>query len=250
MTDSESRSRLRGIDVRRALLEGGAVLLGILVAFGIDAWWGVQVEKAEARAYQQALLEEVRDNQRLLARSLEQDSRFELGRLGAYFESVIHARAPVPDSLIETMVWELAAPGILHLRRAALSDLLSSGGLAAIDDGVVRRAVTAYDVALEIELEAQRQIETIWWQELAPYLSDHVSLDDIFPEEFIEGYLGTPEMLAGRFPPDAEAFVGNRGWATRLTYFIYSHRVLRQEREDLLVLVEDLIARLEASLGG
>lgn len=250
MTESAASSRLRRVDVGRALLEGGAVLLGILVAFGIDAWWGVRVEREQTRAYQEALVEEARQNRALLDYALENDPRFDVAGLADYFTSVIYARGPVADSVIETMVWELAPQGILHLGRAALSDLLSSGGLAGIDDGRVRRAVTAYDQAVEIELEAQRQVERVWWNQVVPYLSAHVSLDDLYPRDFIEGYLETPQMLEGRFPPDTEAFVGSRDWATRFTYLISEYRTLRQEREDLRAVVNELIEGLEASLGG
>ncbi|MEQ9568967.1 MAG: hypothetical protein RLN75_02155 [Longimicrobiales bacterium] len=243
MTD-EPVSRLRAVDLRRAALEGLAVLVGILTAFGIDAWWDVRTEAAEAEAYQAALLDEVRANRHLLAGLIESETRFEVGIMGGFMTSVVHAEGPVADSTILKMFWDIGPGGATQYRRAALSDLLSSGGLAAIADGRVRRAITEYELALGIEETRQAQADATWWGKILPYGSEHMGLDDIFPDEFARDYLGTPQMLDGAFAVDTEAFVRNRDWANLLTELIYVSRELARERADLAAAMDDLIAAL------
>lgn len=236
--------RLRSIDLRRAALEGFAVLVGILIAFGIDAWWDVRGEARQAAAYQAALLDEVEANRRLLQDLVTSETRFEVGIMGEYMAAVVHAEGPVGDSTILAMLFDIGPGGATQYRRAALSDLLSSGGLAAIDDGAVRRAITEYDLALSIERAKQEQVDATWWGRVVPYASDHLGLDDLFPDAFVRGDLGTPQMLLGRFPVDTDAFVGNRDWANRLTELIFVSAELARERNDLAAAMDALISAL------
>lgn len=236
--------RLRSIDLRRAALEGLAVLIGILIAFGIDAAWDLRNEAQEAAAYQAALLDEVRANRELLGRLVADETRFEVAIMGDYLASVVHAEGPVGDSTILRMFFDIGPGGATQYRRAALSDLLSSGGLAAISDGEIRRAITEYELALAVEEGKQEQVDATWWGRVVPYASDHLGLDDLFPESFVRGDLQTPEMLLGSFPVDTEAFVGNRDWANRLTELIYVSAELARERADLAEAMDHLVAAL------
>jgi hypothetical protein len=220
------------------------VLVGILIAFGIDAWWDVRVEAREAAAYEAALLDEVLANRELLAYLVESETRFEVGIMTDYLTDVVYADGPVSDSVILRMFFDIGPGGATQYRRAALSDLLSSGGLAAIADGEVRRAVTEYELALAVERARQDQVDATWWGRVVPYAADHLGVEDIFPDDFVRSYLGSPEMIGRRFPVDTDAFVGNRDWANRLTELIFVSRELAREREDLAVAMDHLIAAL------
>jgi hypothetical protein len=237
-------SRLRGVDLRRAALEGLAVLVGILTAFGIDAWWDVRSEAQEAAAYQAALLDEVKANRALLARIVERETRFEVGIMTGYLEQVVYAQGSVSDSTILRMFFDIGPGGATQYRRAALSDVLSSGGLAAIDDGEVRRAITEYELALAVERARQEQVDDTWWGRVVPYAADHLGVEDIFPDDFVRDYLGSPQMIGKRFAVDTEAFVGNRQWANRLTELIFVSRELARERADLAAAMDQLIGAL------
>lgn len=236
--------RLRAIDLRRAVLEGFAVLVGILIAFGIDAWWDVRSQAQEAASYQAALLDEVQANRSLLGRLVEQETRFEVGIMTGYLEQVVYAEGAVSDSTILRMFFDIGPGGATQYRRAALSDVLSSGGLAAIDDGEVRRAITEYELALAVERARQEQVDDTWWGRVVPYAADHLGVEDIFPDDFVRDYLGSPQMIGKRFPVDTEAFVGNRQWANRLTELIFVSRELARERADLAAAMDQLIAAL------
>jgi hypothetical protein len=242
--------RLGVLDVRRALLEGLAVLVGILVAFGIDAWWDVRSEEGRALAYQSALLDEVRANQRLIQQADTLGYRFDVEAAAGYFESIVYAAAPVSEDAVREMLWDAGTVAPLEYGRGALSDLLSSGGLAAIDDASVRRAITNYDVALTLEAAAQARVDEAWWDDLVPYASRHMGLDDIFPDVFVREYLQAPGMLAGRFPVDVEGFRQNREWANHLTSLVYLGRELERERADLVVAMQRLEAALVEVLEG
>jgi hypothetical protein len=228
-----------------------AVLLAILIAFGIDAWWDVRTEAQESAAYQAALLDEVQANRELLQQLLEDETRFEVGIMIDYLAEVVYAEGPVSDDTILRMFFEIGPGGATQYRRAALSDLLSSGGLAAIADGDVRRAITEYELALAVELAQQEQVDDTWWGRVVPYAADHLGIEDIFPDDFVRAYLNAPQMAEQRFPVDTEAFVGNRQWANRLTELIFVSRELARERADLAAAMDQLILALGGTqLGG
>ena len=51
---------------RSAVLDGFAVLVRILLAFAIDAWWDLRNQEEEAQAYLEALETELIENREII----------------------------------------------------------------------------------------------------------------------------------------------------------------------------------------
>ena len=56
---------------RSALLEGFAVLVGIILAFSIDAWWDLRNQQIEGAAYLHATRTELEAKRQLIVEELE-----------------------------------------------------------------------------------------------------------------------------------------------------------------------------------
>jgi hypothetical protein len=157
------QSRWRG-----ALIDGMAVLAGILIAFAIDAWWETRSGRAREHAYLAALSSELAQATEALRQSkalLERERDRSLA--AATILSSATANALPTDSvraLTGVGPWVLFTPP-----RTALDDVIRSGGLVLIRSDSVRRALAGYEQAITRDLSEQERLIEIWTVHLAPY---------------------------------------------------------------------------------
>ncbi len=64
-------TRLDEIPWSRIIAEGGAIIVGILLAFSIDAWWEGRQQRAGDLTHLQGVLEELESHKVLLAEAIE-----------------------------------------------------------------------------------------------------------------------------------------------------------------------------------
>ena len=122
--------------------------------------------------------------------------------------------------------------------RAALDDLISSGGIGRIRSERLRLAVAAYVQALEADVRAQDAAVDLWLTHVAPYRYLHSTLA-----------IGVP--LAPRpdvsISVDRDAYVGSRHYTNLLSARILrtvdvrnTHQAARGEVENLLQILDAL----------
>ena len=155
------------------ILEGLGIVLSILLAFAIDAWWtDVQVRR-EVQQHLLALVGEVEAARQGFEARIEQYRTADatIGHLiGA-------AQAYPPNSTeFEPLFFELGPFAAYQPPQAALDDLVNSGTMAQIEDDDVRRAVAAYIRALERDLAEQTRLKDNWFNEMQPFWLEYVNL--------------------------------------------------------------------------
>ena len=231
----------KGIRWRSALLEGAAVLLGILIAFGIQAWWDVQRDQAEQRAYLQAMHTELEANQGHINEDLDSIALW-IDRSREHLESVARPGAsPTYEQVVE-MMWSTGPQVPPPLARAALDDLVSSGGFQVIESPELRRALAAYQRALELDAAEALEVREYFTGEVRTYHIEHGS----FSEAPWEEYVRIPETSES-FRLDVDRFAGNRTYANLLTVRMVSFTNLRDTHEELLEHIEGLMPLIEGA---
>jgi len=134
---------------RQIVVEGLVIVLSILLAFGIDAWWGGQLEHETEQDSLEVL---VRD----LSATVDQ-----LGELQGFADGSVEAalgaytalshdppdsdRAAVADQLSRSL-----ARRTVRLPRAGYSDLISTGSLGLIRDRGLRESILKFYEAAEL----------------------------------------------------------------------------------------------------
>jgi hypothetical protein len=130
---------------RKLVMEGIVIVLSILLAFAIDAYWE---ERQEASNTRQSIEVVRRD----LVDSLEQLDEFdqfsaeiarasvEAARALAESEPVATADRPQIESLLQRSVFRRT----MRLPRAGYTDLLSTGNLAEIDNAALRNSIVQF----------------------------------------------------------------------------------------------------------
>lgn len=228
---------------RSALLEGLGVLAGILLAFAIDAAWDDRQERLRESGYLEALQAELATNRE---RFQEYKVLLQLSRDGdAYaLENVVFAEAGVTRSDIVEMTQRSAGSFLTLPERAALADILSSGGIAFIEDPAVRRLISRYSDVLDQQMATQRDLIELWRGRMAAYYETHASLYDMVGG--VEWYGGGLPLDLGSFEVDVDAFVDNREFANLLVHRSILIRLAAEATDRVL----DVSAMLSATLDG
>jgi hypothetical protein len=230
-------------------LEGLAVLLGVLAAFGVDALWQMRSERVRERAFLTALQEELASNRERCQDYIEylQGDAAEAAEL---YRSVVLATEPVGEERVLELLLT-TGPAQVFLEQAALLDLVGSGGLQLVRSAPVRRGVASYERRLRDAQHSQEKLDRFWSEELTAYGRVHGSLpavfsrlDGLFGEELFEGL-----FRAEDFPLDEEAFRGNRTYANLYATWFYHRMVTAREYERLAEVMEELGEALGGALG-
>jgi hypothetical protein len=220
-------SRLRQLNWRSALLDGFAVLVGILLAFSIDAWWDLRNQREEADSYLAAVETELISNREALTEELEMIRSWVLESEG-FLNNVVAPNASPTYEQVREMVWKTGPNRTTPIARAAIDDLMSSGGFQVIESPQVRRALADYVRALDNDASELEDVR-----------------DFFFTEFDWERTLEVSESPV-TFKMNIAAFAGNRVYANLLISRILefgnlrnSHRVLLDRIDDVLELIED-----------
>jgi len=226
------------------MVEGAAVLVGILLAFGIEAWWQERGDREREAAYTSALLQEVQQNRAIYD---EKQARLaaQIDETDHYFESVIFASDRVSGDTILAMLWSIGVINEDQSERAALTDLLSSGGLAYLESDTTRRLVARYERLLNLEAKRQAGLFADFTDNILPYLVEHGSLSDMTRDRLHGESANLDGMHVGTFEIDHEAFVWNRTFGNLVTSQLILMGNYSDTLRDLLAGIDELTQDLE-----
>jgi hypothetical protein len=224
---------------RAALLQGMAVLSGILGAFAIDAAWDVRQEREEAAAYLESLLVELEANPgsveaevEALAASVRLTDQFVVDVAASPTAAVTH------DS-IRAMWWAMNPLEVTPLRRAAFDDL-TSGGLQAVQEAEIRRLILKYGQAMEFDRLREERAAAWYVTRMEPYIEmegDIVGMASIYAG----GWLGRTDLS---YDFDVGSYVGNRRYGNLLASRAYRLSWVRDSKRQLL----DALVELRTAL--
>ncbi len=135
---------------KRLTAEGAAIVVSILLAFSIEAWWEQRSQQAEARSYIEAMRTELIANREDLIEELE-ILRGWMEESEIYLNTVVSPDASPSYDEVREMVWKTGPARTTPLARAAFDDLVSSGGFQVIDSAELRRALADYARSLDCD---------------------------------------------------------------------------------------------------
>lgn len=230
---------------RGPILEGLGVLTGILIAFGIDAAWDARQDRVREMGYLEALRSELATNRDRFEDYKESLQRESDGDEYALRE-VVFAAGPVSPADLREMSYRSAGSFLALPERAALSDILSSGGISFVQDAAIRRLIARYADMLDQQIAAQESLVGFWRGRMAMYYEAHSSLYDLIGGVTWYGD-GLPTDL-GSFDGDVDAFAGNREFANLLVHRSILIGLARSATDELLGAMTDLSDALESAV--
>jgi hypothetical protein len=167
------------VSFARLFLEGAAIVVSILLAFSIDAWWDGYQERNEEERLLVALLDEFSENKDLLEearvhhRAVDMATR-ELLALAA--ESTPDISPDSLDQLIGVILWFWAPT---KFSMGALNSVVLGGKLHLLQNEELRLKIAGWEAEIEAVHHDERQDYTTFHEDLIPHLRRHTYLPQI-----------------------------------------------------------------------
>lgn len=214
------------------VLDGLAVLAGVLLAFSVESWGQSVDQRARAQRMLDALEAELRVVTLEVTARIEIDET-ELAQIDTFFAAVVLPDAGVVPSQedVSAMIESVAPRIIQPYQTAALDDLLTSGGLTLVEDQKLRQGILDYSRSLRFEESRQENAVDFWNDHLSPYYFRYGDLGK---------FLVADRLGLQAPPPVTDAFVRSREFANLLGERRAITNRLRSARRGLLAQIDAL----------
>ncbi len=173
-------SKVREIPWPRILAEGAAIIVSILLAFSIEAWWDRRQEFEIETAYRQDLLVEMREARAELAGDDER-RRATLSAIDSLQKE--SATRSVPDSTLTEWILLATRNPAFFPPNAVFQDLLLSGNLHVIRSNELRYALSNYSQEHPRLRFVEENGRLFVANNVMPHIFDHISLTSPKPED-------------------------------------------------------------------
>ena len=210
---------------RTLLLEGLAVLLGVLLAFWVDSLGQDYEERQKANQFLSSLQSEleltIKQLDDLISQGREQVKVIQTGLKTTILPP--DGVNPTAEDLRELII-EIGPNIAIPYQRAALDDILGSGGLLIIEDEEIRLAILTYSRLIDSEHSHQQNAIAFWNDRLSPYYFKYANISGFIIADDLE--LKSPE-------PEMERFVRNRHFSNLIAERAALTRRLTAIRKEL-----------------
>ena len=186
----------------RILAEGMAIIVSILFAFGIDAWWTARQLHLDEQDILRQLDAEFQTNAVLLA-----ERRLNHAEILAAIKLVLSVTGPEPDQTVaESPELRVAIDRITRWwtydpQMGVLSGLTQSGRLSIISSDPLRNALASWPSMVRDLAEDEIFAQELTANQLDPYLNRKVSRRNVVHHESVGG---------GRFPSELAGILADR----------------------------------------
>jgi hypothetical protein len=158
----------------RVVAEGLLIVLSILLAFGIEAWWSERGERHYAVEALQGLRDDFVENLDRLASAKSEHVEIRDASVRLLAMTGPEADVTVPDLVMDTLVMALIGGPKAFPVTATYDALIASGRIELLESAALRRELARWSAAIadlrEEEQDAFRQMD----ERLLPFLWDYV----------------------------------------------------------------------------
>jgi len=222
----------------RLLVEGVLIVLSILLAFGIEAWWDGLQDQERSRQYAAGLLEDAHINL-LRLRESQREAESILGAAVELSERLKGGAVSADADSVQKLLVSSFAVARFRPVRQGYDQVVSAGDLGLLSEEL-RSAIADWNESWTLYQNTETQSQEDRHQTYVPFLVDETSLRRAFSL-----YLPDAPFGESAFPPAVTDLVGNRRLDNLITYrILFGHDQLIQY-ENMQRVLADLIAVLE-----
>ena len=187
---------LLNADSKKLAIESLAIVVSILLAFSIDAWWNERQRAIEEQVILASLYVEAQD----VIRAVEEHRQY-IGAIRDSTRQMINASIAADIAMTDDEIDQLFNSVLWHVDAAAtnaptIESLIDSGDVDIISNGELRRQLGTFMISLKgFRAEMLRESE-YFNRTLVPFVQKHLSMAQIYS---LESYWpGDPERT---YPP-------------------------------------------------
>ncbi len=221
-------------------VDGIVIVVSILLAFGIDAWWDGRRDLEKAQNYAAALLEDAQTNLNRLeqARSEAERQRESAVALSEWLKG--DGSGADPDSVLTLLVASFAVAYYVPVTQG-YDQVVSVGDLGLLSEEV-RSAMAAWNEVWTSLKNAEEQSQADRHQTFLSFLVEETSLRRAFS---VAGEVPGAPFGESAFPPATEDLLGNRRLDNLLTYRILFIQDQLNKYETMHRALKTLVATLK-----
>jgi len=220
--------------------ESAMIVLSILAAFALDAWWdGLQEREAE-QAHLAALQADFLETSARLAVTEQHEMRVISNTrrlLGIGDEPVPKGKA------LDAMLFDVWSLPALEPVNGSVEDLISSGQLRLIRDERLRSALAAWDSDVEQYQRREGWAQDNWNLLVAPFVTREMSIAQL-AKDYLEDLPDDPD------PRDHSELLGDRYTRNLLVHRWITAKDVLASLQRLRERCDLILARLDESGGG
>ena len=167
----------------RLLAEGGAIVVSILLAFGIDAWWSARQLHSEEQDILRQLAAEFQINADLLAErrrnheEILQATELVLSVTGPELDQEMAESHEVRVAIDRMIRWWTYDP-----QMAVISGLTQSGRLSTISSDALRNALASWPSRVQDLAEDEIFTQQVTTNQIEPHVSNTIAMRNIVSE--------------------------------------------------------------------
>ena len=220
----------QNIPWKRLTVEAAAIVLSILLAFSIDAWWEDRNEVELEQRLLTALLAEFVQNGELLRQARRQYEQRYMESL-RILEYLQEGASSFDHAELEKLFRGLFVAETFHLESGAHDGLLGSGELSLVRDEELRNRLAAWPSYVKEWSEEQEAVFSYALTELRSYFSDSVRIRDI-----AGSFAPFPD---GEAPPLVPAGVGDAASVINVSNSVEFDNLVYQRAQGLWYAMRD-----------
>ena len=222
------------------LAEGVVIVLSILVAFGLDAWWDYAKQRSAEVDHLRALLIDFKETRAGIETTIAHGERI---IEHAKVLSAAVAVDPLPSGpQMDAMLFELVSLPTFEPVVGAYEELIAAGNLRLITDKELRAALAGWGANLRSYATRERWATDQWNLVNAPFLLQQMSLAQLVPK----GALGA--AVENPFPRDHAALLHLPYVHNVVVYRWIAAKDVVDSDAQLLRRLEQIVERIERAL--
>ncbi len=159
----------RDIPWPRLIAESSAIVISILLAFSIDAWWTERQETVREERQIQALIAEFEGNRSTLDYDLDR-LREVTSNLDELTNNLSSVSVGDDVTVFDRYFWSVRQGGIVDPSTGTLDAMISSGDLGLLQNESLRSAVSEWSAKLDEIQTDQQTLRNFTGSELIPYI--------------------------------------------------------------------------------
>lgn len=161
--------------------EIAVVVLGVLIAFALDAWWTAREHRREAAAELRGIHAELAESARMLDGFLAHDS-LAIAASSALITAATQHQGDGDLLVADTVFRWLLGTGTFEPPTGRIESLLASGNIALVEDLRLRERIAGWPSRVRDAREHQDRMRDFWMADLVPYLREQTAPAELWGE--------------------------------------------------------------------
>ena len=234
----------------RFVTEAAVIVVSILLAFGVDAWWDGRLEREEERL----VLERLHDE---FAADLDQLVLKQSGHIGVRDAALglLATTGRTSDSFevedVANQLFVVSANPTFDPASGALSSLIASGQLSLVSDRALRSQLAAWPGTVADLVDQERANQVQGHERLLPYLETRTSWRWVMSEatsELTHQAVDPLDFDVGVHPVDVQSLLLEREFEGILVSRLRLLSAILPKYEDAIAMARDIIADVKTEL--